>query len=75
LNENKNISSDDLIGFHTGSYTDDKSNDMLMQRNTLLKTISVSQVNISAEQSSFVYKDLEQQKTHYLNLDVLCKTV
>ncbi|MGX1024324.1 NRDE family protein [Flavobacterium sp. CS20] len=75
LNQHHNITPNDILNFHTGSYTDDKKNDMLMQRNKMLKTISVSQINVFLDKASFVYKDLEQNKTHHQNLDLLCKTV
>ena len=75
LDQNKTIKTDDIIDFHTGSFTDDKANDMLMQRNAELKTLSVSQINILPNSTSFIYKDLDQKKSYNLNLDMLCKTV
>lgn len=75
LDQNKTIKTDDIIAFHTGSFTDDKANDMLMQRNAELKTLSVSQINILPNSTCFIYKDLDQKKSYKLNLDMLCKTV
>jgi len=75
LEQTQNIDSDSLMNFHNGSFTDDKTEDIIMQRTDDLKTISVSQINISENSRSFLYKDLESDKTHDLNLENLCKTV
>jgi len=75
LKNNKDIKTEDIISFHTGSFTDDKANDMLMQRDKALKTISVSQINIKPTQQNFIYKDLETNKSYHLNLNTSCQTV
>ncbi len=75
LKKNDTINTEDIINFHTGSFTDDKANDMLMQRNQELKTISVTQININSTEQSFIYKDLEDNKNYHLNLSTLCQTV
>jgi len=75
LEQHQNIDAQSLLHFHTGSYTDDKSEDIVMTRSAELKTISVSQINISEDSKSFLYKDLEIDKQYNLNLETLCKTV
>jgi uncharacterized protein with NRDE domain len=60
-----------LMTFHTGSYTTHKEEDMVMERNDDLKTVSVSQIHISADHSNFLYKDMEKNKDYILNLDSL----
>jgi hypothetical protein len=75
LEQQQNINAESLLHFHTGSYTDDKSEDIVMTRSAELKTISVSQINISEESKSFLYKDLEIDKQYNLNLETLCKKV
>lgn len=75
LEQTQKVDHDSLMNFHTGSFTDDKSEDIVMQRTDDLKTISVTQINISKNSKSFLYKDLEANKTHDLNLENLCKTV
>ncbi|RRO19788.1 NRDE family protein [Flavobacteriaceae bacterium 14752] len=75
LGQNKAIKPQDTINFHTGSYTKDKANDMMMQRDQDLKTTSVSQININTKFRNFIYKDLETSKNYQLNLNTLCQTV
>lgn len=75
LEQTQDINGNSLMNFHTGSFTEDKSEDIVMQRTDDLKTISVTQINISKNSKSFLYKDLEANKTHDLNLENLCKTV
>ncbi|NBC57975.1 MAG: hypothetical protein GVY05_06805 [Bacteroidetes bacterium] len=75
LNNHDVINAKDILNFHTGSFTDDKSNDMLMQRDQELKTISVSQIDINSTQKQFIYKDLVENKDYVLNLNTLCQTV
>jgi uncharacterized protein with NRDE domain len=75
LNETQSLDNEAILRFHTGSFTDDKSEDIVMQRDNVLKTISVSQINISENNSNFYYKDLEKDENYNLNLNALCKTV
>jgi hypothetical protein len=75
LEQRNNIDAESLLRFHTGSYTDDKSEDIVMTRSAELKTISVSQINISSDSKSFLYHDLEKGEQHHINLESLCKTV
>lgn len=75
LIQTQDIDSKSLMKFHTGSFTDDKSEDIIMQRTQDLKTISVSQINVSKHSKSFLYEDLEKDKQYHLNLENLCKTV
>lgn len=73
--KNEKPDSESLLKFHTGSYTDNKSEDILMQRNHNLKTVSVSQINILPDKKYFVYKDIEENKQYDFNLESLCPTV
>ena len=75
VDEHEVFPTDEIIKFHSGSFTDDKSEDMVMQRNHELKTLSISQINIHEYSKHFIYKDLETEKNHKINLNNLCETV
>ena len=66
---------EDLLKFHTGSFTSDKENDIVMQRGHDLKTVSVSQINVLPTSKIFIYKDLEDHKIYTLNSKVQCEKV
>ena len=66
----------EIRNFHTGSYTDEKSNDLVMERAaTKLKTVSVSQINVTELEQSFFYLDTQSHQTKIINLKELWKTV
>lgn len=75
IHQKENIRTEDIINFHGGSFTDEKENDMVMKRNQDLKTLSISQINILKNSKNFIYKDLESNSVHDINLESLCKTV
>ncbi len=75
LKNNRKPNRSSLMDFHTGSYTDNKREDIVMQRKNNFKTMSVSQIHISADQKCFLYHDLEENETYNLNLDNLCHSV
>jgi len=75
IDKKESFSTDAIIRFHSGSFTDDKSEDMVMARQHELKTLSISQINIRRDSKHFIYKDLETDKTHSINLKNLCQTV
>lgn len=75
IDKNENINPEAIMSFHTGSFTDEKENDMLMQREHQLKTLSVTQINISSNSNTFIYKDLESKICYNLNLNTLCRKV
>ena len=69
------FSFDDILKFHTTSHSKEKSYDIVMERTANLKTISVSQINITNSEKSFNYIDLVTNTKHKLKLDFLCKPV
>lgn len=75
IHQKDNIQTKDIINFHGGSFTDEKENDMVMKRDYDLKTLSISQINILENSKNFIYKDLESNSVHNINLEKLCKTV
>ena len=75
INTHDFFPTDEIIKFHSGSFTDDKSEDMVMARHQELKTISITQINIFKDFKNFIYKDLETQNNHKIKLDQLCQTV
>ena len=74
-NAKTSISFSEIVNFHTGSYTKEKAYDLVMQRNSNLKTVSVSQINITPDERTFNYFDLIRNSNKNINLDILCKTV
>ncbi len=73
--QHDSFKNEDIIKFHSGSFTDEKSVDMVMQRNQDLKTLSISQININETTKEFIYKDLEKHEHHNINLKTICQTV
>jgi len=65
----------DVLKFHTVSHTKEKAYDIVMQRTGKLKTVSVSQINITDGEKSFNYLELTDNTSFKINLDVLCKPV
>lgn len=76
LSDKDKFSFSEIRNFHTGSHTDDKLNDIVMERTAIkLKTVSVSQINITDFEHSFFYLDTQSHQTKIINLEELCKTV
>jgi len=65
----------DIMRFHTESHTKEKAYDIVMERSGMLKTVSVSQINLTEKEKSFDYLDLVDNSKVKLNLDLLCKPV
>jgi hypothetical protein len=75
LRNKEELSYKEIIDFHTGSYVKDTSYDIVMERPEIkLKTVSVSQINITQKEKSFFYLDTPANRTEKLNLE-LCKPV
>jgi hypothetical protein len=75
LRNKEELSYKEIIDFHTGSYVKDTSYDIVMERPEIkLKTVSVSQINITQREKSFFYLDTLANRTEKLNLE-LCKPV
>jgi hypothetical protein len=66
---------EDIISFHTESHTKEKSYDIVMEREGKLKTVSVSQINITENKKSFHYIDLVNDSKLEIDLGLLCKPV
>jgi hypothetical protein len=46
-----------ILNFHTSKHGDDEKTDVVMQREGGLQTLSVSQIVVENEKTSFEYKD------------------
>ena len=57
--EHKNaITKEKIIDFHSGNHTNDHSKSLIIQRDTNLKTVSISQVSLSNKKLQMAYYDL-----------------
>lgn len=54
----------DVLHFHSTSHTPDKNIDLLMKREDLLQTVSITQVVANGKLNMY-YKDLLENKNHY----------
>lgn len=67
LKDRENINSYDISEFHTLPHTEDAANDILMQRSSWFRTVSLSQLTVSRNLNLFKHYDLLNHKA-YLNL-------
>jgi hypothetical protein len=68
------IDGDYLRSFHTSKHTDDVQNDIVMQRDNGLQTVSVTQVQYHAGQLDMQYHDLISGEDSFINIP-LCRPV
>ncbi|HRG42540.1 MAG TPA: NRDE family protein [Saprospiraceae bacterium] len=74
IKEKSIIDADYLRAFHTSRHTDDVQNDIVMQRDNGLQTVSVTQVQYHAGQLDMQYHDLISGKDSFINIP-LCRQV
>ncbi|MEY2692350.1 MAG: hypothetical protein RIT03_740 [Bacteroidota bacterium] len=71
LSQHSKPNSEDLIHFHRSSPTTDKQSNFMMERSAELKTISITQVVIGANQLQLKHCDLLSQQTETYLFDSL----
>ena len=74
IKEKSIIDADYLHAFHTSKHTDDVQNDIVMQRDNGLQTVSVTQVQYQAGQLDMQYHDLINGQDSFINIP-LCRQV
>ncbi len=74
IKEKSIIDGDYLRAFHTSKHTDDVQNDIVMQRDNGLQTVSVTQVQYHAGQLDMQYHDLISGEDSFINIP-LCRQV
>lgn len=74
IKEKSIIDGDYLRAFHTSKHTDDVQNDIVMQRDNGLQTVSVTQVQYHAGQLEMQYHDLINGQDSCINIP-LCRQV
>ncbi len=74
IKEKSIIDGDYLRSFHTSKHTDDVQNDIVMQRDNGLQTVSVTQVQYHAGQLDMHYHDLINGQDSFINIP-LCRQV
>lgn len=74
IKEKSIIDGDYLRSFHTSKHTDDVQNDIVMQRDNGLQTVSVTQVQYQAGQLDMQYHDLINGQDSFINIP-LCRQV
>ena len=74
IKEKSIIDADYLRAFHTSKHTDDVQNDIVMQRDNGLQTVSVTQVQYHAGQLDMQYHDLINGQDSFINIP-LCRQV
>ena len=62
LEQNKNLDENDLINFHRNTETNNNENGLIINRNDVLKTLSVTQYVIESKKSVLHYYDLIANK-------------
>jgi len=64
LNSNHQLSEQKLLNFHLSKHDNGSVNDLVMERENGLQTISVSQIIDNKAKKQFYYKDLTAQEEH-----------
>ncbi len=64
------IDCEKILTFHASAHGDDQANDLIMERENGLQTVSITQLDISSEKFTMVYNDLLTNKKTSLTLDV-----
>jgi len=62
------ITQQDIYAFHTGTHTNDSTNNVIMERENDLKTVSVTQVTQANGKSQMSYMDLIVDKAYKLSI-------
>ena len=62
IKRKESVSESDLYDFHSDTESDNSENGLIINRNNILKTVSISQVIIQKEKAIFNYNDLISNK-------------
>jgi hypothetical protein len=62
------ITADEVLTFHSGKHTNDISNNLIMERDGGLKTVSITQVLSISDSFNMKYHDLIGKSQHELTI-------
>jgi Transport and Golgi organisation 2 len=72
LSQKTDILPEDILNFHHFGGKGDIRNDILMNRDNVLKTISITQISFNEEGLQIAYQDLQQNKTYNYRVFMEC---
>jgi hypothetical protein len=64
------ISSEDLLNFHENTHSENSENGLVINRNNVLKTLSITQSIVSENQITLRHKDLLDNKTSEIEINI-----
>lgn len=70
INNSKSIDSENILKFHSSTCRDDAANDLVMERENGLRTVSITQIKKLSENFRMVYIDLQKNQKTSLMLDI-----
>lgn len=68
MNKNEQQEDFNILNFHAVKHSDNCENDILMNRNDTLKTVSISQIRVINNEFTFLYQDLLDKSISVINL-------
>jgi uncharacterized protein with NRDE domain len=74
INSNEQPAQDEILNFHLFTGNGDKHNDLNMDRNGLMCTVSVTGIAIGNNSGKMVYKDLQNKKEYSNNFSLAALT-
>jgi hypothetical protein len=71
LNNHLTPTQQDIINFHRFTGDGDKKNDLLMTRDGLYKTVSITSILLTKDRASMKYLDIKKENTAEVNIALL----
>lgn len=71
LNNKSNPTRKDILDFHRFTGDGDTKNDLLMERDGIYSTVSISSILLTTDRGSMQYLDLKENKTSEINIGLL----
>jgi len=71
LNRNPHPAQEDILSFHRFTGDGDKQNDLNMNRNGLLSTVSITSIAMEYRRSKFVYHDLKDNRVYQKEIKLI----
>ncbi len=68
IDEHKTIEGKNILNFHSEKHTEDAVNNILMNRENFLQTVSITQIKVKENTETFDYYDLMDESITKLNL-------
>lgn len=71
LNKHLNPTQQDIINFHRFTGDGDKSNDLLMSRDGMYSTVSITSILLTPDRASMQYYDMKKETRSEVNIELL----